>query len=139
MSSSLANIGCFLLLPFSDFQLKFSFKLKRNEGVYYTTWKTMKHARQKILWLTSTKRYFNLKQFWLIVIQLAEEPFTCHFKSKDTIKQCTVNLTTSWTAVWSLSSVPYPVLHQFSLHIKWLPTFITGEHFICCVSLFVLL
>lgn len=87
MSSSLANmlpnIQCwFLLLPFSNFQLKFSFKLMRNKGVYYTKWKTMKHASQKILWLSFTTWYFNLKQFLLIVNLLTKEFLLIIWKAK---------------------------------------------------------
>lgn len=62
--------------------MKFSFKLTRNKGVYYTKWKTKKHARQKIWWLTFTTQYFNLKQFWLIVTLLRKKLLLIIWKAK---------------------------------------------------------
>lgn len=35
--------------------------------------------------------------------------------------------------------MPHTVLHQLPLHVEGLPTFITGEHFVSRVRLFVLL
>ena len=46
--------------------------------------------------------------------------------------------TTGRAAVWPLPRVPHAVLHQLPLHVKGLPTLVTGKHLVSRVCLFVL-
>lgn len=54
------------------------------------------------------------------------------------LTQDEVRLTTGRAAVWPLSRVSHPVLHQLPLHVEGLPTLITGKYLVSCVCLFVL-
>ena len=54
------------------------------------------------------------------------------------LTQDEARLTTGRAAVWPLPRVPHSVLHQLPLHVKGLPTLVTGKHLVSRVCLFVL-
>lgn len=61
------------------------------------------------------------------------------YRMRSACRLASITLTTGRTAVGPLARVPHTVLHQLPLHVEGLPTFITGEHFVSRVCLFVLL